>query len=279
MKTLIVSISIFSLMFLDCCKTVTNIVESGGALLDSGASPFVVTKKRHFKGVGSVLTVRLTTRNDKRLLQITDDSMPMVQFYATETDSQGSFALTGMRFLAGNYGGWNEFFCEASGAGLMRSSSFEIADPVQVGAMTRGAIQRDAARMSGDAALENLKNRQERIAAVTEWMKEQPAMVFKNLAAFEAYWQPKLLPEVVKAKLRPDLYITINENSTKDDYVFAEDVRFNRAYTAAYFPEALRPLRDSGALLRDWEEAAAWFYLDYSWDNFLQSLYQEKEAS
>jgi hypothetical protein len=43
------------------------------------------------------------------------------------------------------------------------------------------------------------------------------------------------------------------------------------------FPEALRPLRDSGAMLRDWEEASAWIYLEYSWESLLESFYTERD--
>jgi hypothetical protein len=50
-------------------------------------------------------------------------------------------------------------------------------------------------------------------------------------------------------------------------WVRAEDVNWNAAYTESLLPEDLRILRDSGSLLRDWEEAFDWICFEYAWKN------------
>jgi hypothetical protein len=93
---------------------------------------------------------------------------------------------------------------------------------------------------------------------------------FANQRAFEKYWKPILFPELVSPKKRPAAY-----TAGEPRFVRGEDIRWNAAYTQAVFPETLRPLRDSGTLLRDWEEAAAWIYLTAEWDPLLQSVTKE----
>jgi hypothetical protein len=38
------------------------------------------------------------------------------------------------------------------------------------------------------------------------------------------------------------------------------------------FPEALWEYRNSAAMLRDWEEALPWIYMEYSWDYIINSF-------
>jgi hypothetical protein len=80
---------------------------------------------------------------------------------------------------------------------------------------------------------------------------------FASLEVFEAYWQPLLVPEIAGAKERPVIWEQGAETKR------GEGVAWNSKYTASMFPQDLWELRDSGALLRDWEEASAWIYLVY----------------
>jgi hypothetical protein len=79
--------------------------------------------------------------------------------------------------------------------------------------------------------------------------------------AFEDYWKPALLPEMVSKKKRPPEWETENVQ-----WVKAEDVKWNSSYTEGVFPEHLWAVRNSGTLLRDWEEAFEWIYMEYEWE-------------
>jgi hypothetical protein len=87
---------------------------------------------------------------------------------------------------------------------------------------------------------------------------------------FENYWKPVLLPELVSKKKRPPEWQAENVQ-----WIKAEDVNWNSAYTEQVFPEHLRAVRNSGTLLRDWEEAFEWIYLEYEWERISALLSPE----
>jgi hypothetical protein len=87
-------------------------------------------------------------------------------------------------------------------------------------------------------------------------------------AEFEARWKPLLFPELYKPKDRPAAWAETDTG----EWVLGEDLRWSVAYTEALLPEALWPVRNSGTLLRDWEEAAAWIRLEFEWDTIVKYL-------
>jgi hypothetical protein len=92
-------------------------------------------------------------------------------------------------------------------------------------------------------------------------------LVFKDWKEFENYWKPRLFPELVSKKKRPPEW-----TGGAVRQVRADSVKWNQEYTEILFPEELWELRNSGAMLRDWEETLAWIYLEYSWDSVFSSL-------
>jgi hypothetical protein len=89
---------------------------------------------------------------------------------------------------------------------------------------------------------------------------------------FDNYWKPVLLPELVGKKKRPASYLSADSGDSAASRVRAESINWNTAYTEKIFPEDLRILRNSGALLRDWEETFEWIYLEYNWDRITEVL-------
>jgi hypothetical protein len=88
-----------------------------------------------------------------------------------------------------------------------------------------------------------------------------------ELKGFETYWKPILFPEINPAKKRPEGW-----QQEGDAWVRKNDIRWNTGYTERVFPEMLRPIRDSGDILCDWEEAVAWIYLEYG---LMENLHKE----
>ena len=99
-------------------------------------------------------------------------------------------------------------------------------------------------------------------------MREQEDVPrFRNIKEFDDYWQPLILPEVVSSRRRPAAWTA--EGAV---WVRAEDISWNSSYTEMIFPEELLRVRDSGTLLRDWEETLDWIYFIYSWDDIFGFL-------
>ncbi|MDR2470705.1 MAG: hypothetical protein LBD09_01170 [Treponema sp.] len=222
------------------------------------------------------------TADGTEALVLTLAAWPTLRFrFVQEGESVYAASYT---FLATGVSGWNEFTVDLSGGGNITAENpggenpgGESADGETIPGgprrlllaleapeetdLSAGGIRRFDTRLSGEAALTALRNRRERIAALTEWMAgysraaseaagespagaagetnaaasgESPARRFTGRREFEKYWKPILF--------------------------------------SAGLPEHLAPLRDSETLLDDWEEASAWIHLAFEWDHIIQMI-------
>jgi hypothetical protein len=157
------------------------------------------------------------------------------------------------------------YYSQAFYQGWLEFTADYIADEGII-AITRGALKRDDTIIKGTEAIAILKNRLDRIDALTAWMVQSDyARPFAREKDFEAYWRTILLPETVSKKKRPAFF-----TEKTGTVSVAEGYRWNNDYTARLFPAAetsqnaeLAKMRDSGALLRDFEEAVPWIYFQY----------------
>jgi hypothetical protein len=123
----------------------------------------------------------------------------------------------------------------------------------------------------GNEAVTALRNRRERVDVLVEWMKSlENSPKGLSIKDFEKYWKPVMFPETVNKKKKP-------ENWLREGDVFkrADDINWNTSYTERVFPEVLHPVRNSGTMLRDWEEALSWIYMEYEWDIVTRAFSQE----
>jgi hypothetical protein len=195
----------------------------------------------------------------------------MMKLRGTSPNENGEFFLTSLEYLGGNVHGWNEYTMDMSGEGelLLAETAVLFIDreiePVQISA---GRIHRYDTRIVGGDALASLRNRRERIVSTVEWMASmEDAPGGQSIGNFEKYWKPLLFPEMVSKKTRPDGW-----SQEGDLFLSAEDISWNVSYTERVCPEELRQIRNSGTLLRDWEEALSWIYLEYEWENIKEML-------
>ena len=205
---------------------------------------------------------------------ITISKFPMIKFRGSYPDETGSFYLTSLEYLAGSTHGWNEFTLDLLGTGSLfleksayYTSTFQITEEIEPVQITAGRIQRYDTRLTGAEALAGLRNRRERVAALVEWMNALDAPKGQSIDDFEDHWKPILFPEMVSKKKRP-----ADWQREGDIFIRAEDIRWNTSYTERVFSEVLWPVRNSGTLLRDWEEALSWIYLEYEWENITELL-------
>jgi hypothetical protein len=109
-------------------------------------------------------------------------------------------------------------------------------------------------------------------------MREQGDLPgFSGDADFEAHWKPLLFPELLKPGERGEAWTAANTEA--GPWVLGEDIRWSLAYTEALLPEELWPVRNSGTLLRDWEEAAPWIRLEFEWETIVTLLSRKIELT
>jgi hypothetical protein len=270
LKYLIVFIFIF---FLFSC---ISIVEKAGQVIDGSAfkeKTAAVYKAALNNNLQSDIKMSVVKNNaNEKSIIITIEKFPMMKILGSYPNGDGVFFITSLEYLAGSTHGWNEYTLELAGTGTLKFEdtvifSIEEIEPVQI---VKGAIHRYDTRITGSEALPSLRNRRERILSLTEWMESYNTEKERTIKEFEDYWKPVLFPEMVSKKKRNDIWIQDGDKFQKID-----SINWNTGFSERILPEELWQVRNSGTLLRDWEEALPWIYLEYKWENIVESLYGE----
>jgi hypothetical protein len=300
-----------------------SLAENAGRIADG--SKFAEKILETHRGENGITLSTIRFRDKRTALKLTFDSKPNFAFYLSPAGETGRYILSSYTFLASTLKGWNEFTVDLSGTGSLEVLAAEgkerlrltIGNIEEIG-ISSGRIRAGENRVGGGEALRILRNRKDRIDALTGWMKEYAAgspatgaastatgngstttgngstatgngstatggsstaggsagaLSFQNEKEFDAYWKPILLPEMVPKRKRPAAYKGRRlAGRDKAEWVRAEDVTWNAAYSAGHFPEDIAMLRNSGALLRDWEEALPWIYLSFQWGDIINSI-------
>ena len=255
-----------ALLLLSGC---VSLMEKTGQILDGSA--FAEKSLSLYRASQEKMEISVVENRDgDRSLIIVIEKFPMMKIRASMPDQQGNFYFLSLEYLAGSVHGWNEYSLELLGAGSLDLSGNAILsvneeiEPVQI---TAGRIHSYDTRITGGEALTSLRSRRERISSLVEWMASVNIPQGSNIDEFEKNWKPVLFPETVSAKKRPDGWLRDGDLFTR-----ADSIRWNTGYTNRVFPEELRPVRDSSTLLRDWEEALSWIYLEYEWESIAELL-------
>jgi hypothetical protein len=219
-------------------------------------------------------------KNQEQSVIVTMDLFPAIKIRGSAPDDRGEFNLTSLDYLGGSPQGWNEYRMDIIGGGRIvlsgQSVVLSVHDEAEIIQISSGRIRRYDTRITGNEALASLRNRHERIQALAEWMNSQRmnslenAPVFTDVKKFERHWKPVLFPEAVPKRKRPAQWQQENDLWTK-----AEDIKWNSSYTERNFPQELRAVRDSGTMLRDWEEALEWIIIKYEWTRIWERLSEE----
>jgi hypothetical protein len=258
------------------CLGCVSLMEKTGKALDGSA--FAEKKIAVYRTAGMELR-EVQNKAGQRSVCIALEQFPTMLIRGSLPNEEGEFYLTSLDYLGGNTYGWNEFRLDLSGYGKLalngQTATFSLSDEIESVQISAGRIRRYDTRITGTDAVTYLRNRRERIIALTEWMNApsaEGAPEKKSISRddFEKYWKALLFPELVSKNNRPQ-----NWQKEGDQWVRAEDIRWNSGYTERTFPEELRVIRDSGTMLRDWEEALEWIYLEYEWSRITALLAQE----
>jgi hypothetical protein len=274
-------------------------MEKSGQALDGSAfdekTVAVYRTEKKSKTSAGIELQEMRDKKGERSVIITLDRFPAIKLRGSVPNENGDFHLTSPDYLGGRTNGWNEYRMEISGTGNMTpgvtSVSFSIYPEIEIFQISSGKIRRFDTRITGAEALASLNNRYERIVAVTEWMRGYNTSEGRDAPegnmpeegtpsgrtppaadrkAFEKHWKPVLFPELVSRSKRP-----ADWQREGDQWNRAEDIRWNTSYTERVFPEFLREIRNTGTMLRDWEEALEWLFVEYEWDNITETLSYE----
>jgi hypothetical protein len=252
-----------------------SLTENAGRIVDG--SKFAEKVLESYAGENGAALSRVRLKDGSAVLKLSFDSRPLLAFYLVPSGETGRYTLSSYSFLASTVKGWNEFTVGLSGAGILEDEGSDsegktryrlVIENIEETGLSSGRVRSGDNRFSGGEALDILRNRKARVEALGGWMKESAAgagtgaLSFQNEKEFDAYWKPILLPETAPKRKRPADYGPAGE------WIRAEDIKWNAAYSAR-FPEDIALLRNSGALLRDWEEALPWIYLSFQWDDII----------
>jgi len=260
----------------------STIVQKGGEIIEGSAFSDEKLASYRSGGKENIIELReLKLENGKWATEISSSRWPGLTLIGNMGNGSGRFELYEARILSSHVQGWNEFTLDILGEAVFNNPKKNGAvlyvtrsiEPVQISA---GRIRLKSNYITGNSALTSLRNRRERILALTEWMTETTKgraenngekTVFPDLKNFEKYWKPHLFPEMVSKSKRPPEYS--KENA---EWGRADSIKWNRTYTKNLFPGELWEYRNSGAMLRDWEEALPWIFTEYSWDYIIYSF-------
>lgn len=265
----------------------SSLMQKTGKLLDGSAArektvQVFENREAGFAGKGVRLSIIRNKKENRDFLAIELGAFPTLRLRGSVPDPAGRFSLEAVDFLSPNLNGWNEFTRDLTGEGSFRNESsagfLVIQGETEFLDISAGRIRRNDSRLTGEEALTALRNRQARVDALNGWMDAYLAgndrgRTFQNQDAFEKYWRRILFPEMLSSRKRPPEWAAAaGQGNEGEVWQTGEDVRWNRNYTALMFPEELQALRNSGTMLRDWEESLSWIYYQFEWDSIIESL-------
>ncbi|MDR2304554.1 MAG: hypothetical protein LBE10_08210 [Treponema sp.] len=230
---------------------------------------------------GGIEVLEKQDRKGTLFLILILDNFPWMEIRCSAPLENGSFYPVRLHYLGGSNSGWNEYELELSGAAYFTPSppSLRFLSPPETVQISGGKIRLRDSTFTGTEALTRLRNRRERIIALAEWMRGYSQnRMFRTEEYFNAYWQPILLPETVSKKKRP-----VKWEKEGAEWIRGEGINWNKTYTSFLLQTAENPrnseletLRNSGAMLRDWEEAVQWIYTEYAWEKIGEDLSREE---
>ncbi len=167
-------------------------------------------------------------------------------------------SLIGMKWFNNWPNGWTEATFVADGSfDLLPSQggfAIRVKDAPEIDAPSAARIRYFSDYYGGTEALEQLTRRWNRIEAYAGFLQSR----------HDSSWFGDR--RRVRRFLFPELYGYDQPPEPGHASVLADSIRWNTDYTKKEFPENLRPLRDSGTMLRDYEESPELWALAVRWD-------------
>ena len=239
-KTFAALIIILSVLLSGCA----TLVQKAGELLEGNAfNEKTISIYRNDNHPKKEMRI-IKTVNDENEMVISCSQFPGLKIYADYPENNKTFQFKRAYILSTHVHGWNEFSIELAGEGIFNKNDawgiFNIEQPPLRLSLIEGKIRYKDSRIVSNQALNNLNDRRERIIVLADWMKDRiknDPVEFSSQKEFEKYWKN----------------ILFNRNPPETDRL---------------------PEINPDSLLRDWEEAVSWIYIEYMWDNIFKSFNQ-----
>lgn len=196
--------------------------------------------------------------------------------------------VTGMDWFSNWSEGWSEARFAAEGELRLRPEGttwlLDVDSMPRIESPTAASIRLYGDYYEGDKALALFTHRWDRIQAADSFLRQRFPDAWFDYAEqrkIHNWWdlftrRVVNFQESVRGFLFPELYGYPKESQVtgrvplsrpdKGRYTRTESIDWDTAYTKENFPEELRALRDSGTMLRDFEEGSGLWRLDFCWD-------------
>jgi len=173
-----------------------------------------------------------------------------------------SLSLEEMHWFSNWSGGWTEAQFAATGELLLRPNGqmwgLSVVTLPRLGDPVSAAIRYYDNYLTGERAVEEFTRRWDRILAVVTLLEQKlPERWFGYTFPQRHSGSPSQSPSFqvkVGKFLFPELYGYTNPPSPGYRTIRSESISWNVDYTEANFPENLREIRNSGTMLRDFDE-------------------------
>jgi hypothetical protein len=207
-----------------------------------------------------------------------------------ETGEGLMFYITQVELFTAWDNGWTEGILEGSGSFLLTPEeggwTITMQDSLSLWDVVSGGIRYFDTYYRGEDGLRKVKNRVDRMREVNWYLRdEQDFLPFYGDfietssygAGFAADLVPFLFPEAEKRIRRRDrkrMFTEANEVfiASRESETLGAGIYWRTGYSEAILPEHLIPLRNSGTLWRDWEEAGQLFYSLYNMNYLFNTL-------
>lgn len=192
--------------------------------------------------------------------------------------------VSSLYFLTNWSNGWTEAEVEAFGqlsfkkdsSNSYRCSSLE---GIELGEIKKGSIKFFDNYYFEDRARRSIKNKLDRINSMNNFVRDKIKIdyfVTLNKIGTDSYKKATyelFFPEfTLNSPYNNPAY---KVKSLKDETELSETILWNKNYTREVFPENLQTVRDSGSLLRDYEESSELFFMDYNMDYYIKHILPE----
>lgn len=222
---------------------------------------------------GHGVTLELFGAQDEPEVHIRSSLIPsltMIGDLIRTDDGSAEIYLTSVRLFSNWANGWTEGRYEASGRLSLEPVTPEAAagpytlgleDPPELWGIVEGEIRYYDTYYRGDDGIAKVRARVDRLQALADFLRARPdsPTFYPGLRrggpeqpAFREETRPLLFPELTRREL-PEGPVEIGS-----------DISWSVSYTEENFPERLHPLRNSGTMFRDYEEALELFYSFYN---------------